>query len=732
MAEGEAASGKQIGTVRRRTPTTLQMEAVECGAACLSMILGYFGRYVPLEILRYECGVSRDGTKASNIVKAARRYGLKAKGFSMEPADLRDMAMPAIIFWNFNHFVVLEGFGKGVVYLNDPATGPRTVLDGEFDGAFTGVTLVFEPGEAFEKGGHRPNVWTGLGKRMRATRSAFLFVVLASLGLVIPGLLVPAFARVFVDFYLVQGFHDWLQPLLLGMVATAILRTGLTWLQRHFLLRLQTKLTVAGATAFFWHVLRLPIGFFMQRYGGEVGGRVGLNERLADLIAGDLAVTVLNIVTMLVYGAIMVQYDVLLTVLAVIFAALNLVAFALVSRRLADGSQKLLLDEGKLGGVVMQGLQMMESFKASGTENLFFSRWAGHHAKVVNAEQNLARDRLLLGTSPVLLSMLGSAAILVIGGFRVMDGVISIGTLVAFQSLMSSFSAPVIGLVQLGSQLQEAQGDIVRLDDIMAHELEPDFVTPRVEPSPRSDVAAGLAKLSGHVELAEVTFGFIPTDPPLIEGLSLVLEPGSRVALVGGSGSGKSTVGKLIAGIYKPWSGEVRFDGIPMDQVPRRLLRNSLAIVDQDIALFEGSISDNISLWDPTMAEERIVLAARHASIHDEINERPDSYEFLVREGGRNFSGGQRQRMEIARALAINPSILLMDEATSALDAVAEKQVMDNVRLRGCSCIIIAHRLSTIRDCDEIILLERGRVVERGTHGQLLDAAGRYRKLIES
>ena len=735
MGGGDKSAGsRKVGAARARTPTVLQMEAVECGAACLSMVLGYFGRHVPLETLRYECGVSRDGTKASNIVKAARKFGLKAKGFSLEPPGLRECALPLIVFWNFNHFVVVEGFSRGLVYLNDPATGPRAVSDEEFDTAFTGVTLVFEPGPDFEKGGHRPTVWDGLSSRLNSARAGFLFVSLTSLGLVVPGLLMPSFARVFVDYYLVQGFHDWLPPLLIGMVCTACLRAALTWLQRHYLLRLQTKLAISGAAAFFWHILRLPVGFFAQRYGGEVGSRVALTERLAQLIAGDLAVTVLNVAVMAIYALIMVQYDWVLTIISVLFAALNLVAFALISRRLQDGSQKLLLDESKLLGTVMQGLQMIESFKASGTENLFFSRWAGYHAKVVNSEQALARFRMILGLSPILLSVLGSTAILVIGGFRVMNGLISVGTLVAFQSLLISFTAPVIGLVNLGSQLQEASADMVRLDDILAHELDPAFgETPARPPAVGAPAPQkGKVKLSGKVELRDVTFGFIPTEPPLIRNLSLSIEPGNRVALVGGSGSGKSTAGKLISGLYHAWSGDILFDGIPIHEVPRPVLRNSLSMVDQEIALFEGIISDNISLWDSTMAEEQIVLAARHAAIHDEINLRPDSYEHHVAEGGRNFSGGQRQRLEIARALAANPSILILDEATSALDALAEKEVMDNIRLRGCSCIIIAHRLSTVRDCDEIVVLDRGLVVERGTHDSLVQAGGLYRKLIES
>ncbi|CAK0746165.1 Bacteriocin/lantibiotic ABC transporter [uncultured Gammaproteobacteria bacterium] len=746
-------------SVRVRTPTVLQMEAVECGAACLSMVFGHLGLFVPLEELRYACGVSRDGTKASNLVKAARRYGVKAKGFSMEPEALRNLPLPLIIFWNFNHFVVVEGFGKDCVYLNDPASGPRTVSQQEFSESFTGVALAFEEGPDFKKGGHPPSVLAGLMRRLGGSRAAFSFVVLASTGLVVPGLLVPAFSRVFVDYYMIQGMKDWLIPLLAAMVGVAFLRAGLTWMQQHFLLRLRTKLAAISSGEFFWHILRLPIGFYAQRYGGEIGSRVGFNDRIASLVAGDLGLTILNLVTMAIYALIMVQYDPLLTAIGSGFALMNLVAFGLVARKINDANQKLLLDRGKLTGIAMQGLQMIDSYKASGTESLLFTRWAGYHAKVINAEQSLSRYRAILGIAPTLLATLSTSAILVVGGQRVMEGSITVGILFAFMALMASFTAPVIGLVNLGAQLQEAQGYITRLDDVLAQKKDAEFESrpafprpaPPLQDEPASSpteftdedtapgqgikpasLSASQVKLKGQISIRDITFGFIPTDAPLISNFSLDLAPGTRVALVGSSGSGKSTVGKLIAGLYQPWSGEILFDGLPTLDIPREILRNSLAMVDQDIALFEGTVRDNITLWDETMPDERVVRAARDALIHDDIAERADSYRHKVREGGSNFSGGQRQRIEIARALSGNPTMLILDEATSALDASTEKEMVDNIRRRGCTCIIIAHRLSTIRDCDEIIVMDRGKIAERGTHQALVNAKGLYRQLVEA
>lgn len=720
-----ALAGQQRGRVP--APTVLQMEAVECGAACLAMVLGFHGRFVALEDLRYACGVSRDGSKASNIVKAARTYGLKAKGFKMEPEGLRKLPLPSIVFWNFNHFVVVEGFGDGAVYLNDPASGPRVVAAAEFDECFTGVALAFEPAPEFEKSGRRPGAIASLRTRIPGIERSLLYVLLSSLALTIPGLLLPSFQRVFIDYTLIQRLADWLWPLLAAMAATAVLRMALTWLQQTSLMKLQTRLSISGSSRFLWHVLRLPVGFFAQRYGGEISARVGMNDRVAALLTGDLANALLNVVTMAVFALLMFQYDVVLTLVGILFATGNLVALRLVARRLADANQKLLLDRGKLTGVTTQNIGIIDSFKAAGMESLFFARIAAYHAKVVTAEQELARTRLFLQAVPLFLGGVASAVILTLGGLRVMDGAMSVGMLIAFQMLMSQFQGPAQSLVGLGGQIQEAEGTITRLDDVLRHGRDAEFMR---EPPPLSADGAPV-KLTGRVEVREMAFGFSPLDPPLIEGFSLALEPGARVALVGGSGSGKSTVGKLLAGLYQPWSGEILYDGRPAAAIPRELYRGSVAIVDQDIALFEGTVRENLSLWDDTLPDERMVTAAKDAVIHDIIAGRPKGYDSQVSEGGRNFSGGQRQRIEIARALAASPSVLILDEATSALDAATELTVVENLRRRGCTCIIIAHRLSTIRDCDEIVVLDRGRIVQRGTHESMKGVDGPYRTLIE-
>lgn len=716
---------------RVKTPTVLQMEAAECGAASLAMILGCHGRIVPLEILRADCGVSRDGSKASNVLKAAKKYGLDARGFRKEPEELRTLSLPMILFWNFNHFVVLEGIRKGKAYLNDPASGRRTVLVDEFDQSFTGVVLTFEPGPEFRKGGEKRSLFSALKNRLRGSGTALAYALLSGLFLVIPGLVIPAFSKIFVDNILVQGMSDWLKPLLVAMALTAILNSALTWWQKTCLLRLETKLALSSSARFFRHVFRLPIDFFAQRFGGEIGNRVLTNDKVALLLSGDLATNSLNLVMIVFYAAVMFRFDVVLTLVGIGCALLNLGALRFVSRKRVDVNQRLLQEQGKLLGTTMSGLQMIETLKATGSESDFFSRWAGYQAKMLNAQQELAVSTQYLSVVPTVLAGLNTVTILSLGAMRVMDGYLTLGMLLAFQMLMANFSSPVKQIVDLGSKLQETQGDMNRLDDVFNCPMDGQFSR---EPELREKALQDLdePRLTGYLELKNITFGYSRLEPPLIEGFNLTVKPGARVALVGGTGSGKSTIAKLVTGLYEPWQGEILFDGKPRSRLPRRLMTNSIGLVDQEILLFRGTVRDNLTLWDKTLSEAIVLQAAKDACIHEDIAARSEGYDSYVAEGGSNFSGGQRQRLEIARALAPNPAILVLDEATAALDANTEKVVDDNIRRRGCTCLIIAHRLSTIRDCDEIIVLERGKAVQRGVHEELKNVEGPYANLIRS
>ncbi|MEA1847453.1 NHLP family bacteriocin export ABC transporter peptidase/permease/ATPase subunit [Chryseobacterium sp. MHB01] len=711
-----------------KVPTVLQMESVECGAAALSIILGHFGKFVPLEKLRIACGVSRDGLKATNIIKAAKEYGLESKGYAKSIEKLMQIKTPAIIFWNFNHFLVLEGFTKNKVYLSDPAQGRYTVTHQEFDDSYTGVVLTFETTEKFEKGNEKRGLMASLASRIKYSKQSIFFIILASLFLVIPGLVIPSFLKVFIDKYLVNNFSGFVMPLLLIMAGILIVNSVLVYIQQYFLLKLETKLALATSSKFLWHVFHLPIAFFTQRYSGEIGNRVSLNDKVAKLLSGDLANAALNVIVVIFYALLMFSYDIILTLVGITMAVINIVILQYVSRARKDGNRQLTNETGKLLGTTTSGISMIETLKASGRENDFFTNWIGYLAKVTNAQQELGWLSTRLNTIPPLLTSLTTSAILGIGALRIMDGQMTLGALVAFTYLMNNFINPVNQLVSVGAMLHETESDMGRIDDVMNYEVDNQF---REENAVKPE-SSTQNKLVGYFEMDNVTFGYNPTIPPLIEKFSLKLNPGSRVALVGGSGSGKSTVAKIASGLYDPWDGKVLLDGRSRKEIPRNIITESLSVIDQDVLVFNGTINENIAFWDTLIPEKNIVQSARDAAIHDVIAARNDAYDSKVMEGGANFSGGQRQRLEIARALVSNPSILVMDEATSALDPATEKMVMDNIKKRGCTCLIVAHRLSTIMDCDEIIVMEFGKIVERGTHQELMSMNGVYSQLIET
>ncbi|WP_030411084.1 NHLP family bacteriocin export ABC transporter peptidase/permease/ATPase subunit [Streptomyces sp. NRRL S-1448] len=711
-----------------RTPTVLQMEAVECGAASLAMVLAHYGRHVPLEELRIACGVSRDGSRASNLLKAARSYGLTAKGMQMETAALAEVQAPAILFWEFNHYVVYDGMGRRMgrrgVHINDPDKGRRFVPTEDFDTSFTGVALVFEPSESFRKGGRKPGVLGAVPARMRGTTGTLLAALLASLLLVAVGAAVPALSRTYIDMFLIGNQTSLLGPLFASMAAMVALTAVLTGLQQANLLRGRIISSTLTSARFLRHLLRLPVTFFAQRSPADLVQRLQSNDAVAETLARDLAAAGVDGIVVVLYAVLLWTYDPQLTVIGVGIALLNVVAMRIVIRLRATHTAKLRADTARLTNTAYTGLQLIETMKATGGENGYFRRWAGQHAATLEEQQRLGVPSAWLAVVAPTLATLNSALILWIGGLRAVEGHISIGLLVAFQALVTRFTAPITRLNGVAGRIQDFAADVARLKDVESFPADSLYTRPGSDGDTR--------RLKGHVTLENITFGYSPLDKPLLTGFSLAVGPGRQVALVGGSGSGKSTVSRLISGLYSPWEGTIRIDGQRLEDLSRSALAGSVSFVDQDVFLFEGTVRDNVALWDPSIPDDAVITALKDAALYDDvIARRPDGIHSRVEQDGRNFSGGQRQRLEIARALVRRPSILVLDEVTSALDAQTEQIIMDNLRRRGCACVVIAHRLSTVRDSDEIVVLDHGVVVERGRHEDLVAAGGAYAELVK-
>ena len=730
----KGAAGAQAPDRPKRkvtTPIVLQMHATECGAACVGSVLGYFGRWAPLTELREKCEVSRDGSSAASIARAARHYGLECNGLSVRAEQLRKLELPLILFWQFSHFVVLEGFDSDAFHLNDPASGRRRVAADEFARSYSGIALRFQRGPDFKPGGERPALFKQLRILLRESRGVLAVAIACALMLTLLTLVVPESLRVFVDDVLAsRGAWGGLVAALLG---AGIVVYVLSLLKSRFLRRLATRISVIGYDQTLSRMLRLPVEFFAHRLVGDLTDRVSSIDRIARNLTDRFLVLLIDMAMSAVLLVAMLTYDVLLTLVVVLLALLHGgLARAFDSLR-AVRSQAMRREQGLLIGVGMQMLNHADNLRMTGSDDRFFARWSGQQARELHARQLYSELGSVNTALPGLIAMFRAAAILGLGGGLVLAGQMTLGTLVGFYILAEMFLAPVGRFLEFADRRQALETDLKRLADIDRTAEDPSTGNRRDPESGSIATFNGRLQLAGQLELRDVTFGFNKSRPPLLKDFNLAIQPGQRVAVVGPSGSGKSTLARLAAGVYRPWSGEVRFDGHPREDIPEEVLRRSISMVDQEVVLFSGSLRDNITLWNPAVPDEPIIAAARDARIHDEILKRPLGYATPVEEGGVNFSGGQRQRLEIARALAGNPTVLILDEATSALDAATEEAIDDALRRRGVSCLIVAHRLSTVRDCDEIIVLEGGVAVQRGTHEELIaDEAGTYFKLVKS
>lgn len=716
----------QAGCVR--IPVIMQMEALECGAACLAMVLAYYGKWVPLEQVRADCGVSRDGSNARNMVRAARSYGLIAKGCRYEPDTLRRQgSFPCIIHWNFNHFVVLDGFKGDKALLNDPAKGSHAVSMETFDQSFTGICLLFEPGADFQPGGKPKSVFAFARKRLDGAGAAVAFMLLTTFITSLIGIIYSVFSHIFLDRLLTGENVGWLGGFTLALVLFGAVRLAVEWIRAVYSLRINGKLAIVGSTSFMWKVLHLPMAFFSQRMAGDIQQRQNANAAIAGSMVKVLAPLAIDAALMLFYLIVMFRYSVLLTLMGVASIVINLSLSRLIAKKRVNITRVQQRDEGKLAGATVAGIEMIETIKSSGAENGFFEQWAGYQASVNTQKVRYEKLSQYLGALPSLVSSVTNSAVMMAGVWLTINGEFTAGMILAFQGFLTEFGEPAMTLVSAGQTIQEMRTDMERVEDVMQY---PEDAVYGPETQLRDDVEYD--KLSGSVVMRGVTFGYSRLAEPLIEDFDLTLKPGSRVALVGASGCGKSTIAKLIAGLYQPWSGEILFDGKPINEIDRSVFTGSLAVVDQDIILFEDTIANNIKMWDSSIEDFEMILAARYASLHEDIMQREGGYNCRLAEGGKDLSGGQRQRLEIARVLAQDPTIIILDEATSALDARTEYEVVRSINERGITCIVVAHRLSTIRDCDEIIVLDHGKVTERGTHEELYALGGAYTRLISN
>jgi NHLM bacteriocin system ABC transporter peptidase/ATP-binding protein len=727
MAKNSKNIKQPVRNGRAKVPVVMQMEALECGAACLAMVMAYYGKWVPLEQVRYDCGVSRDGSNAKNVLVAARNYGFDAQGFRCEISSLKEnMDLPCIIHWNFNHFVVLDGFRGNYAYLNDPARGEVKVSMEEFDQAFTGICLQIKPGEEFVPGGKPKSTLEFARKRLAGAGVAVLFVLLSTIIGYLFGIVNPVFARFFMDRLLTGENRELLMPFigLLALMGAAQIVVALV--QAVYSLKINGKMAIVGNSTYMWKVLRMPMEFFSQRMSGDILQRQSTNASIASVLINTLTPLALNTIMMIFYLVVMIRYSAILTAVGIITIILNLFVSRFISAKRVNITRVSMRDSGKLAAATVSGIEMVETIKASGAENGFFQKWAGYQASVNAQNVKYAKLNQYLGVIPTLLSAIADSAVLVLGVWLAMRGEFTPGMIMTFQGFLSSFMSPAMTLISASQTIQEMRTEMERVEDVMQYPSDTCFSD---EPLKED---ADYSKLSGTIELKNVTFGYSRLGEPLIRDFSMSMKPGSRVAFVGASGCGKSTLAKLISGLYQPWSGEILFDGKHISEIDRSVFKGSVAVVDQDITLFKDTIANNIKMWDDSIEDFEMILAARDAQIYDDIMARDGGFYGKLTEGGKDLSGGQRQRIEIARVLAQDPSVIIMDEATSALDAKTEYELVKAVKDRGITCIVIAHRLSTIRDCDEIIVLNKGLVVERGTHDELYSKGGYYTELIAS
>lgn len=717
------AQGKWV-----QTPTRLQMEGTECGAASLGIILQHYGRYVPLTQLRERCGVSRDGSDAANLILAAKSYGLKGRGYKKGVKSLEKVSLPAILFWEFNHFLVLEGFIGDQIALNDPALGPRRVSIEEFETSYTGIVLTLTPDEDFVREGQVPTVWPIVWRRLSTEPGGALFILLSGLLLILPQLVMPIFSQIYIDEVISNEMENWLKPMLWAMAITIGLQALMQYLQLVGTRTLERRLTRRFAVSFEHQILALPERFYSQRYPSDIASRMEANASIAEFIGSRLIPMATSLVLLIFYLVLTVLYSPWLGLLVLITTAVNAAVVQANLRVQKDANLTLRKDGAKAMAVTIAAMTNIETVKAAALEQDIFQRYGGYQSRLLNTFQGLQLRNARIRIIPNALTTFNEVAIFILGFFLVLQGELTLGMLLAAQTIVLALKTQVDRVINFVQQLPTFEAEVLRLEDVLEQPRDPLLTNEAVTKISQSENR----RLSGSISLRNISFGFVTIKEPLIKNINLTVHPGQRIALVGRSGSGKTTLAKLIAGLHQPTEGEILFDGSPLLDISRAISSNSIAMVQETIQIYGCSVRDNLTLWNQSINASELQRACTDAEVYDVIQGLPEGIETILSEGGDNLSGGQRQRLELARALAGDPSILVMDEATSALDAEVERKVIDNLNHRGCTQIIIAQRLSTIRSADLILVMDQGEIVQQGRHETLIqDREGAYARLLQ-
>lgn len=707
------------------TPLIMQLEVLECGAASLAMVMAYYGKWVALEQVRVDCGVSRNGSNARNITRAAQKYGFKTKGYAYTTQKLREKGkFPGIIHWGGGHFVVINGFKGNKAIINDPAKGVVKVDLKTFDKTFTGIYLEIVPDEGFAPSGKRKSIFEFAKKRLKGAIPLIAFFALTTIVFYLIGIINPVMNQVFVDYLLGGSNPSWLLPFIFIFAGIGFLQIIVTIVQSLYQYKIRGKLDLAGSSTYMWRILRMPIEFFSQRMVGDLQARQQENASIAETLVNVFAPLLFNTIMLVFYLVVMLSKSWILTLIGVATAVINAFVSFYVSRLRVNIARVQSRDRARLRGLTTKGIEMIETIKSNGAEESYFSTWSEAQDSVIAQRLKIAKTNTFIGLIPAFVSMFANYSILILGVYFTMQDQFSIGAILAFQGLLSSFMQPAMTIITSGQTLQETRTSMERVDDVLEYPLDQNVT--------REIPTENVSKIKGNLILKDVTFGYSRLDEPILKDFNLEIKQGQKVAIVGSTGSGKSTLSKLISGLYSPWSGEIIFNGKKIEEIDHEIFTSSIAVVDQDITLFEDTISNNIKMWDQSIEDYEVIMACNDAQIHDAIMKREGKYNAPVLEGGKNFSGGEKQRLEIARSLAADPSIIILDEATSALDAKTEFEAVQAIKSRGITTIVIAHRLSTIRDADLIVVLEKGRIVEQGTHSQLMALKGSYFNLVSS